>query len=248
MEAANYDETALLGGKLRLFQPRSGYRAAIDPVFLAAAIEAKEGELLAELGMGSGAASLCLAARVEKCRIIGLELQEELAEAARLGIAANSFQDRIAVHLGDVTAPPKEFPANGFDQVFFNPPYGQAERGTLPPTASRRIAHAEKADDLGEWINTAHFLLRGKGWLTLIHRADRLDDIIRCLQGRFGGVEIFPFWPKLGLAAKRVVVRARKGSRSPLLLKAGLVLHASEGKFTPEAEAILRDGRGLFHE
>jgi tRNA1(Val) A37 N6-methylase TrmN6 len=246
VEDANYDETALLGGKLRLFQPRSGYRTAIDPVLLAAAISPKPGDVLAELGMGSGAVSLCLAARVPECRILGLELQPELAEAARLGVIANGFEPRISVHLGDVNSPPADFGEKSFDHVFFNPPYGQAESGTLPPNPSKRIAHAEKEDDLGQWIKSAHFLLKNKGRLTVIHRADRLADIMRGLQNRFGGVEIFPLWPKLGEAAKRVVVRARKGSRSPLILHAGLVLHEKDGEFTQEAEAVLRDGAGLF--
>ncbi len=246
MEDANYDETALLGGKLRLFQPRSGYRAAIDPILLAAAISPKPQDVLAEFGMGSGAVSFCLAARAPECRILGLELQPELAEAARQGVIANGFEPRISIHLGDVNSPPADFVPNSFDHVFFNPPYGQAESGTLPPNPSKRIAHAEKADDLDDWIKAAHFFLKDKGRLALIHRADRLDDIMRGLQGRFGGVEIFPFWPKLGEAAKRVVVKARKGSRSPLILHAGLVLHGEDGKFTQEAEAVLRDGAGLF--
>ncbi len=246
MEDAHYDETALLGGKVRLFQPRSGYRTAIDPVLLAAAISPKPQDVLAEFGMGSGAVSFCLAARVPECRILGLELQPELAEAARLGVIANGFEPRISVHLGEVNSSPADFGEKNFDHVFFNPPYGQAENGTLPPNPSKRIAHAEKADDLKDWIKAAHTLLRDKGRLTLIHRADRLDDIMRALQGRFGGVEIFPFWPKFGEAAKRLVVIARKSSRSPLILHAGLVLHEKDGKFTQKAEDVLRGGAGLF--
>jgi tRNA1(Val) A37 N6-methylase TrmN6 len=245
VEEAAFEETALIDGKVRLFQPRSGYRAAIDPVLLAAAVPAKDGELLAELGMGSGAASLCLASRIAGCRIFGLELQPELAEAARLGISANGLEGRVFVHLGDVKSPPAEFSAKNFDHVFFNPPYGQPSRGTLPPNASKRVAHAEKEDDLGDWIKTAHALLRDKGRLAIIHRADRLDDIIALLKGRFGGVEIFPLWPKEGEAAKRVIVRARKGARSPLILHAGLVLHGQDGKFTPATEEILRQFGGL---
>ncbi len=246
MGAANYDETALLGGKVRLFQPRSGYRTAIDPVLLAAAISPKPGDVLAELGMGSGAASFCLAAREPECRIFGRELQPKLAEAARLGVITNGLEQRVSVHLGDIKSPPADFAPNSFDHVFFNPPYGQAESGTLPPNPSKRIAHAEKEDDLGQWIKSAHLFLKNKGHLAVIHRADRLDDILKALHGRFGGVEIFPFWPKLGVAAKRVIVLARKGSRSPLILHAGLVLHEENGKFTAKAEAILRDGEGLF--
>ena len=78
----------------------------------------------------------------------------------------------------------------------------------------------------------------------MIHRVDRLDDLLAALAGRFGGIVVFPLWPKAGRDAKRLIVTARKGVRSPLRLSAGLVLHDEAGGYTKEADAVLR-GAGL---
>jgi tRNA1(Val) A37 N6-methylase TrmN6 len=75
----------------------------------------------------------------------------------------------------------------------------------------------------------------------MIHRAAKLPEIFAALEGRLGGVEIVPIRPRAGEAAGRILVRARKGSRAPFRLCAGLVLHdASGAKYTPETEAVLR--------
>ena len=71
-------DDALLGGRLRFQQPARGYRVAIDPVLLAAAVPASSGARVLDVGAGTGAASLCLAARAPECQIVGLELQREL--------------------------------------------------------------------------------------------------------------------------------------------------------------------------
>ena len=81
-----------------------------------------------------------------------------------------------------------------------------------------------------------------KGVVTLIHRADRLDDIIRGLGGKFGGITVCPLWPRAGVPAKRLIIRARKGLATPFTLTAGLVLHADSGDYTAEAGAVLRGG------
>jgi tRNA1(Val) A37 N6-methylase TrmN6 len=103
----------------------------------------------------------------------------------------------------------------------------------------------EGAADLSVWIATAARLLRPRGRLAVVHRADRFDALVRALAPRFGSVELVPLWPRAGEAARRVIVRARLGGRSPARLSAGLVLHAADGSFTPAAEAILRGEAAL---
>jgi tRNA1(Val) A37 N6-methylase TrmN6 len=79
----------------------------------------------------------------------------------------------------------------------------------------------------------------------VIHRADRLDEVLAGLAGRAGAVVVIPLWPKAGEAAKRVVVQARRGARTPLRLAPGVVLHQADGSATPAAQALLRDGQAL---
>ena len=89
------------------------------------------------------------------------------------------------------------------------------------------------------------YLVRPKGRLTLIHRADRVDAILRPLDARAGEITIFPLWPRRGALAKRVIVSARREVYSPTMLQPGLVLHAANGNYTAKASAVLRQGKAL---
>jgi len=230
-------ESALLGGRLRLLQPVRGYRVAIDPPLLAAAVPARPGERLLELGCGSGAAALCLLARVPGCRVTGLELNPELAALARRNAALN--QSDFEVVEGDLLAPPAALAAR-YDQVLMNPPFLPAAAATASGSGTRAAANLEGVAALADWIAAALARLDHDGRLTLIHRADRLDEILALLRGRAGALRILPLWPAAGRPAKRVLVAARKGRRTGPVLLPGLILHEPDGRFTAEAEAVLR--------
>lgn len=237
-------EDGLLNGRVRLLQPRDGYRAAIDPVMLAAAVRAEAGDRVLDLGCGVGAAALCLLARCPEVRVEGLEIQTALAELGRRNAVLNGVAGRFDIHEGDAACPPAGL--GGFDQVMTNPPFFEAGAGTSAADPSRARAHQEAGLDLGGWLKAAVKLLRPKGRLTVIHRAERLGDLLAGLRGRgVGEITVLPLWPKAGRAAGRVVVTARKGVRSPLVLLPGLVLHGDDGAFTTQADAILRGGGPL---
>jgi len=242
---AIWSEDRLLDGRVRLKQPRHGYRAAIDPVLLAAATLALPGERVLDVGAGVGAASLCLAFRVPAIDVTGLELQPDLAELAAVNIRDNNLEERVSILTGDLLSPPNGLPPSSFDRVMSNPPFQKAGTHTPPPGTSRALAHGEGSADLAAWIAFCTRMLKPRGTLTLIHRADRLDDLIALLHGRFGAVTLIPLWPRAGRHAKRVLVTARRGARSPATLSAGLVLHEAGGSFTAAAEAILRHGNAL---
>lgn len=237
-------QDALLGGRVVLRQPAAGYRAAIDPILLAAAVPARPGEHVLELGCGAGAAALALAARLPEIRVTGLERDADLARLCRANIAANDMAGRVAVLAGDLLDPPPQIASGSFDHVMANPPYLEPARADLSPDPGRRAANAEGAAALADWVAAALAAVRRKGWITLIHRADRLDALIAAFAGRAGGITILPLWPKPEAPAKRVILRARKGVRSPTTLLPGLVLHEGEG-YTAAAEAVLRDAAAL---
>jgi len=239
--AATTDD-ALLAGQVRLKQPKDGFRAAIDSVLLPAAVPAVAGDRVFEIGTGCGAAALCLARRVAGVAIAGIEIQPDLVRLAGDNIRANGFEGRIDIMIGDVAQPLPPRVQGPFDHVMLNPPYLEAVRSRAPDRGNKAAALVEGGAGLDVWIARAHGLLRHKGVVTLIQRADRLDDVIRFLGGKFGGITVFPLWPRAGAPAKRLIVRARKGVATPFSLTAGLVLHDGNGDYTAEAGAVLRGG------
>jgi tRNA1(Val) A37 N6-methylase TrmN6 len=239
-------EDTILGGRIRLRQPKTGYRVAIDSVLLPAAVPARAGDTVLDLGAGTGAAALCLVHRVPGARVVGLELQPALARLARLNAALNGVSDSVDVAVGDVAHPPDRFAVATFSHAMMNPPHLAEARVRAPRSASRRTAHVEGTTPLAAWIDLALRSLKPRGTLTLIHRADRLAEILGELDGRAGDIVVFPLWPKSrGKPAIRVIVRARRGAASPLRLEAGLVLHEDGGAYTREADRILRDGGAI---
>jgi tRNA1(Val) A37 N6-methylase TrmN6 len=234
-------EDAILGGQLRLRQPAKGYRTGIDPIFLAAAAPASARAL--DLGCGVGAAALCLARRLPEVEVAGLEVQPALAALARENVRLNGLQARIAIHEGDLLQPPMLL-SGDFDLVMANPPFHAAGHATAPADPDRARGHVEGAADLARWVLQALKLAGPKGLLLLIHRPERLGDLLGLLEGRAGGVTVFPLWPGSGRPARRILLLARKGSAAPMTLAAGLVLHEADGRFTAAADAVLR-GAGL---
>jgi tRNA1(Val) A37 N6-methylase TrmN6 len=246
--AAAVTEDRLLNGRVRLRQSADGYRAAIDPVFLAAAVPPGPPCSMLDLGCGVGAATLCLLARLPEVQVTGLEVQPRLATLARDNAALNDWAHRFEVVEGDIADRGLlvDIPSarGGFDEVMCNPPHHRAEMAAAPEPA-KATATREDGAALDDWVEAALAHVRRKGAVTFIHRADRLDDLLAAFRGRAGGTIVFPLWPKPGAAARRVLVRARKGVRAPLTLAAGLVLHTADNRFTPAAERVLRAGHGL---
>jgi len=233
-------EDRILDGRVILNQPTEGYRAAVDPVLLAAAVRAGAGERALDLGCGVGAAMLCLAARTSGLDVDGVELQPELADLARQNVAANGLGERVRVFQGDILAPPAELEHESYHHVFANPPYMSGDRGNSPPNASKRTAHVEGAADLKDWVGAALKMCRAKGSVTFIYRADRLAEVLIALEGKAGEITVFPLWPKDGEIASRVIVRARKAIKTPMQLMNGLTLHNADGSYSETADQVLR--------
>ncbi len=243
--AEGASEDLLLGGRLRLRQPATGYRVAIDPVFLAAAVPAGPADAILDVGSGVGAASLCLAARVPGCRVTGVEMQRDLVRLAGDNIVLNDLAGRLSVMRGDLLALPPRLAPGAFDHVMANPPFLAAGSATAPGHAGKAAANLEGAADLAAWVRVALAMVRAKGSLTFIHRADRLEALLALIAGKAGEITLYPLWSGAGKPAKRIIVRARKGIASPTRLLQGMILHEADGRFTAAAEAVLRDAAGL---
>jgi tRNA1(Val) A37 N6-methylase TrmN6 len=212
---------------------------------LAAAVPAEPQQLVLDIGCGSGAAALCLAARLPECRITGLEMQRDLARLAGDNAALNAMGERVSVIAGNLLQPPPRLSPGTFDHVMANPPFIEHGRGTPAPDPAKAAASMEGEAGLADWVRFALIMVREKGSVTFIHRADRIDALLAQIAGRAGEVVVFPLWPGAGRPASRILVRARKQIAAPARLMPGLVLHEPDGRFTAEAEAVLRGGEAL---
>jgi tRNA1(Val) A37 N6-methylase TrmN6 len=242
---------AFLGGRVMLRQPKTGYRAGVDAVLLAAAVPMTGGDSVLDAGAGVGVVGLSIAARVPGCRVTLVEMAAPLAAIARENITHNSFSDRTAVIEADVAAPLAACPPlaalrETFDHVAANPPYYVDADGTRAADPLKDGSHAMPRGGLESWARFLASMAAPGGTCTIVHRADALPELLQVLDGRFGALIVFPIFPRRGTCAHRVLVQGRKGSRAPLVIAPGLVLHGDGGNgFTPEATAILRHGAAL---
>jgi tRNA1(Val) A37 N6-methylase TrmN6 len=237
-------DDAVLGGRLRLRQPKRGHRVGHDAILLAAATGAKPGEHVVEFGAGVGAAGLALALHEPQLNVSLVEIDPELCALATENVRRNGLADRVRVVAHNVeTLRPRTLAIA--DRVLMNPPFNDPRRHNVSPNPKRRMAHAADSDLLPRWIAQAAALLRGGGVLTLIWRADALDPVLRAVQPQFGDVAILPVHPRLDAAPIRVLIRAVKGAAWSHVDYPGLVLNDAAGKPTQAAEAVLREGATL---
>ena len=232
-----------LGGAIKLMQPREGYRVSMDTVMLAACVPAKPGERVIEGGVGSAGAALCLARRVPGVIVHGIDIQDDMLDFARRNIAYNGLAAQVSVEKGCITD--LSGPEATYDHVMVNPPYLADGKGIRPPAATKGLAHMDSSAALKDWVRFCIHRVRNRGTVSIIYRADRVDEVIAQLYRRVGEIKIMPLWPRFGSPAKRVIIQGRKGVHGTASILPGLALHGEVERYTREAEAILRDGAPL---
>ncbi len=239
-------ENALLDGRLRLRQANGGYRAGMDAVLLAAACQARPGARVLDAGCGVGAVMLAAAVLNPDLSFMGLERDRNAAALARENIALNGLEARVAVREGAVGDSLSDLGLTPFDAVLANPPFFDDPAALRAPAPPKRPAWMNP-EGLELWVRFLITAVREGGAITLIHRADRLADILIALAPKAGAFQIRPIAPFADAPAKRVIVRAVRTGKAPLRLLPPLILHDREGaaKHTPAAEAILRGAARL---
>jgi tRNA1(Val) A37 N6-methylase TrmN6 len=256
-EAHRLTSDAFLGGALDILQPASGYRAGLDAVLLAAACGVRSGEnaRVLDAGAGVGVAGLCVARRISDAHVTLVEREPVLAGIARENVVRNALVARVQVVELDITAggagvhrasgSQVDLRPGAFSHVIANPPYHAEGRGTRPPADLKAAAHQMTDGALDLWCRFLATAAANDGLVTVIHRAEALGVLLDGLARRFGALCVLPLHPRVGAEAHRVIVQGRKGSRAPLRLLQGLVLHSAGNAFVPAIEAVLREGAAL---
>ena len=242
----DFTEDAFLGGQLRLRQLKSGHRAGHDAVLLAAATSARSGDRVVDLGAGVGVAGLAVARRVAGIDLALVEIDETLACLARVNADNNEIVASVIVL--DVEADAANFAAAGLapdsvDAVLMNPPFNDPARHRRSPDQVRGRAHVATATTLASWVHAARRILKSKGTLTLIWRADGIADVLAALDHGFGSLELLPVHGEASAPANRILVRAIKGGRAPAQIHPGLMLNEGSGVPNKQVQEILA-GRG----
>ena len=235
----------MLDGRVKLRQSAAGYRAGLDAALLAAACDAGDGDRVIEAGCGVGGALLAAATRRPGARFVGLERDPAAAALARENADLNGLADRVEIFEGDVAAGFRALGLPVFDAMISNPPFFDDPKALRAPSPEKSGAWMADAG-LSAWTAFALKAVREGGTITLIHRADRLADMLALLAPKAGSFRIRPVQPFSDTPAKRVLVRAVKTGKAPLVLLPALVLHDREGgKHSARAEAILRGEAAL---
>lgn len=240
MDGMDVTRDRLLNGRIAIAQPARGYRAGLDAALLAAACDAGPGERVLEAGCGVGGALMAAAWRRPEVLFTGLERDPAMAALARTNAADNGLADRVKILEGEVEAGFRALGLPSFDHALSNPPFFDDPAALRAPAPAKSGAWMADAG-LAAWTGFLLKAVREGGTITLIHRADRLADILALLAPKAGSFRIRPVQPFADEPAKRVMVRAIKTGKAPLILLPPLVLHPRDGgKHTEPVEAILR--------
>ncbi|WP_146586511.1 tRNA1(Val) (adenine(37)-N6)-methyltransferase [Puniceibacterium confluentis] len=239
---------AFLGGRLRLFQPRQGYRAGIDPVLLAATVPARPGDSVLDLGCGAGVALLCLGARVPGLRLWGAELQPGYAELARRNATLNDLSADIVT--ADLMSLPAPLSQMQMQHVMANPPYFETARRTSANNSGRETGLSGGLD-LADWVRIAARRTAPGGTVTFVQSAERLPDLAAAMTAHLGSVQLWPLAPRPGRDPRLILMRGRKAGRAVFRLHAPLILHTGDQHpgdlehYQPQVRAVLRNAGAL---
>ncbi|AGF75460.1 tRNA1(Val) (adenine(37)-N6)-methyltransferase [Bartonella vinsonii] len=234
-------------GKFYLVQPRKyGHRSGMDAMLLASLVPNDLKGKVVDLGAGAGAAGLAVASRCLEVHVTLVERSAFMASYAQktLMLKQNEkLSERICLLEADVTLKGKNrlkagLADNSFDFAIMNPPFNSpTDRKT--PDKQKSEAHVMSEEMFDHWLRSAAAIVKPSGYLGLIARPQSLTDILRALEGRFGGVCIIPVHARAKTAAIRLLFYAKRGSKAALSILPALVMHEGDDHaFSPRVDAI----------
>lgn len=231
----------ILGGRLRIIQKQGGYRFSIDSLLLADFASMHEDDSLIDLGTGSGIVAMILAHRSRCRRIVGIDIQEELAAMAKRSVVLNGLEGCVEIRVADIRRPDSLCAAGTFDTAVFNPPYRRLRSGRMNPDPEKAVARHELAGAVGDFLAAAGHALREGGRACAIYPAARMVEILSQMRARrIEPKRLRMVYSRPGARGEFVLVEGVKGGREELAVEPPLYIYGETGKYSPEMAAVFR--------
>ncbi|MBM7614744.1 tRNA1(Val) (adenine(37)-N6)-methyltransferase [Alkaliphilus hydrothermalis] len=238
---------------LKIIQNPNGFCFGLDAVLLANFVELRKGFKVVDLGTGTGIIPILLAGKSQDTQIKAIEIQEDVSEMASRSMKLNQLEDRVEVLNIDLKDHNKYLQPNSFDVVTTNPPYMHSE-GLINPGDKKAISRHEVKCTLEDVIATAAKLLKDHGKLFMVHRPQRLVDIIiQCRKYKLEPKRLRFVHSTAGKKPNLLLLECRKFSQPELKIVDPLIIYKDNGQYTDEIQSIyertsLQEGGGNYGE
>ena len=232
----------LLDKRVRIFQREKGYRFSIDALLLAHFVRVKKGDLIVDLGTGSGVIAIIVAQRKECGKVVAVDIQADLVDLARRNVMLNALQEKINICHVDIRKIENLFKPGSFDVSIFNPPYRKVSSGMLNPDAQKSVARHEIKGTVHDFLKASAYVLRKSGRAYVIYPATRMVELLSSMR-------------KAGIEPKRMqIVHSHNVSRGEFVLVEGvrngreelevlpsLAIHSEDGQYTDAMNSVFRE-------
>lgn len=236
----------LTGYRLRIVQPKHGYRFSVDPLLLAAFARVKPNERAIDLGTGCGIVPLLLARLEPSAQVTGVEFQPVMSDIALRNVAGNGLGEQVGIVEGDILSLKGEFPVSSFDLVLSNPPYRRPETGKVSPRAGRDGARHETTATLADFLSAAKYLVKESGRICFIYHTCRLAELMaQAAQQKLAVLRLRMVHGSIAADARMFLVELRKGRAGELKVEPPLLVRGENGGYSEEK---LRIYRGMAEE
>ena len=243
-----FTKDSFLGGGIRIWQPKKGYRAGIDPILLAATVNVSAGQKVLDLGCGVGTASFAIGYRVKNVELYGIEIQKVFADLADLNSKENGIE--LQVECSNISNLSSNITSKNFDHVIANPPYFDRKSSVRGINLSKEKSFGDTLP-ISEWLKVAAKRAKPKGFVHFIVRPDRLMEIFTNMPNSLGSLVITPVISRKNENAKLTILHAKKNGRAGFIISSPIVLHPQKSdireKYIPEVDKVLRNGASLIN-
>lgn len=223
---------------LKVLQKEDGFRYGTDAIVLAHFAGARNGETVVDMGTGTGIMALIMAADAPKAQVIGLEIQEDMADMASRTVAMNHLEDRITIHTMDLKDAPRLLGHHIAHRVVCNPPYIPVGQGPQSTPGSLNIARHEIACTMEDVMEAGYRLLRNGGRLCVIYPAARTADILRSMERHhLSPKRLQLIQPAYDAPPGLIMAEGIRNGNPGVMWLPPLVMRDREGNYTPQALA-----------